>query len=95
MQFTTVFIAIAACATVAFAASTPEVQRRTPFGSPGSLLNCPPGGTADKCTLEEPCKRIRINYGQQENGHYIWFNYDINNIPNGVQIGVEKSCSDY
>ncbi|KAK1227592.1 hypothetical protein PQX77_009410 [Marasmius sp. AFHP31] len=95
MQFTTVFVAIVACATVAFAASTPEVQRRTPVGSPGSLLNCPPGGTADKCTLEEPCNRIRINYGQKENGHYIWFNFDTGNIPDGIQVGVEKSCSDY
>ncbi|KAK1227488.1 hypothetical protein PQX77_009515 [Marasmius sp. AFHP31] len=94
MQFTTVFITIA-CATAAFAASTPDVQRRTPVGSPGSLLNCPPGGTADRCTLEEPCKRIRINYGQKENGHYIWYNYDVDNIPNGIQVKVEQSCSDF
>ncbi|KAJ8091499.1 hypothetical protein PM082_024417 [Marasmius tenuissimus] len=59
------------------------------------LAQLPSGGTADKCTLEEPCNRIRINYGQKENGHYIWFNFDTSNIPDGIQVGVEKSCSDY
>ncbi|TRM61127.1 hypothetical protein BD626DRAFT_571157 [Schizophyllum amplum] len=32
--------------------------------------------------------RIRINYGQTEQGHYIWYinDYDPNNLPEGISI---------
>ena len=41
------------------------------------------------------CSRIRINYGSPQQGHYIWYNYDINDVPAGAKIGVEDSCTDY
>ena len=134
MQFTTVFVTLAAFATAACATSIPEVERRTPVGSPGSLLNCPPGGTADKCTLEVPVsscffshlpphklKRphlflVQPNQDQlrserKRSFHLVIhnamssqsisqmvlpcrYNFDINNIPNGIQVGTEQSCSD-
>jgi hypothetical protein len=62
MQFTTTFMTLAAFfAAGAFAASTPvqrdvgSLERRiTDPGNPANLINCPPGGGADACNLEQP-----------------------------------------
>lgn len=85
-------VALAASAS----AATVELDRRiSDPGNPADLINCPPKGGADLCTLEVPvrplaasqpedfllsslltpaqqCNRIRINYGSQQQGHYIW-----------------------
>jgi hypothetical protein len=68
MQFTTTFMALAAFfAAGAVAASTPVqrdvgsaegLERRiTDVGNPANLINCPPGGGADACHLEQPVSR--------------------------------------
>ncbi|KAL1676357.1 hypothetical protein EV122DRAFT_292012 [Schizophyllum commune] len=57
--------------------------------NPADPINCPPSGGADKCSKETTCNnRIRINYGSQQQGHYIWYlnNYDPNNLPQGIII---------
>ncbi|TRM61154.1 hypothetical protein BD626DRAFT_538400 [Schizophyllum amplum] len=42
--------------------------------NPQDPINCPPSGGADLCSKETSCNdRIRINYGQTEKGHYIWY----------------------
>jgi len=97
MQFTNIFISLAAFVAVASAMATPEPleKRIADPGNPANLVNCEPGGGADDCHLEKPCKRIRINYGSPQGGHYIWYNYNINNVPKGAEIEVEDSCTDY
>ncbi|KAK1222375.1 hypothetical protein PQX77_014770 [Marasmius sp. AFHP31] len=96
MQFKTILVALVAGATAAQAASTVNLERRIAVPSePANLYNCPPDGGADACNLEVPCKRIRINYGSRQKGHYIWYNYNINNIPRGVRVGTEQSCSNF
>ncbi|KIK57323.1 hypothetical protein GYMLUDRAFT_172776 [Collybiopsis luxurians FD-317 M1] len=96
MQFSTTFATLAALVMAASAASTSNLERRiTDPGNPANLINCPPGGGADACNLEKPCNRIRVNYGSTQGGHYIWYNYDTTDIPTGVEIGVENSCTDY
>ena len=65
MQFTTTLMTLAAFFAVgAFAASTPvqrdvgSLERRiTDPGNPANLINCPPGGGADACNLEQPVSR--------------------------------------
>ncbi|KAJ4474288.1 hypothetical protein J3R30DRAFT_3295341 [Lentinula aciculospora] len=95
MQFYS-FVTIAVFFAVASAASTSNLERRiTDPGNPANLDNCPPNGGADACNLEQPCSRIRLNYGSPEGGHYIWYNYDITDIPPGIQVGTEISCTDY
>lgn len=57
--------------------------------NPQDPINCPPSGGADLCSKETSCgDRIRINYGQTEQGHYIWYinDYDPNNLPEGISI---------
>ncbi|EIM91017.1 uncharacterized protein STEHIDRAFT_152700 [Stereum hirsutum FP-91666 SS1] len=101
--FTTLFTLITAAAVAVSAAnvnverdSSETLERRiTDPGNPANLINCPPHGGADHCNLEKPCNRIRVNYGKPEGGHYIWYNYEINNIPVGIEVGVENSCTDY
>ncbi|KAL0563056.1 hypothetical protein V5O48_019022 [Marasmius crinis-equi] len=96
MQFTATTVALAALVATASAASTVNLERRiTDPGNPANLINCPPGGGADACNLEVPCNRIRINYGSTQGGHFIWYNSDINNIPTGVEVGTEQSCTDF
>ncbi|KAL1708123.1 hypothetical protein EV121DRAFT_287950 [Schizophyllum commune] len=58
--------------------------------NPQNLINCPPGGGADGCHLETRCDRIRINYGYRFNGHYIWYNYNINSVPDGKRIEIDN-----
>ncbi|KAF9255187.1 hypothetical protein L218DRAFT_879606 [Marasmius fiardii PR-910] len=96
MQFSSVFATLAVCITAACAAATNNLESRSiadPL-NPANLINCPPHGGADRCTLEQPCGRIRVNYGSPQGGHYIWYNYDINNIPKGITVVVEASCTD-
>ncbi|EIM91016.1 uncharacterized protein STEHIDRAFT_107682 [Stereum hirsutum FP-91666 SS1] len=100
MQFFIALITLAATTVIASAANL-NVEReavdtliKNP-NNPADLVNCPPHGGADACHLEQPCKRIRINYGSPKGGHYIWYNYDITDIPSGVEIGTEVSCTDY
>ncbi|KAK1219502.1 hypothetical protein PQX77_014998 [Marasmius sp. AFHP31] len=95
MQFKAALIALAACVAAVQAASTPNLGRRVE--NPANLINCPPAGNADACNLEKGCDkpRIRINYGSPQGGHYIWYNYDTNNIPKGVEVGTEAGCTDY
>ncbi|KAK1219331.1 hypothetical protein PQX77_017952 [Marasmius sp. AFHP31] len=96
MQFKATLLALTVGVTAARAASTVNLERRiTDPGNPANLINCPPGGGADACNLEKPCNRIRVNYGSPQGGHYIWYNSDINNIPTGVEVGTEQSCTDY
>ncbi|KAK1216855.1 hypothetical protein PQX77_020501 [Marasmius sp. AFHP31] len=96
MQFKATLLALTVGVTAASAASTVNLERRiTDPGNPANLINCPPGGGADACNLEKPCNRIRVNYGSPQGGHYIWYNSDINNIPTGVEVGTEQSCTDY
>ncbi|KAK1227589.1 hypothetical protein PQX77_009407 [Marasmius sp. AFHP31] len=99
MQFTTLFVAIAACATAASAANIQGRQIIPPGallkGEPNDLLNCPGSRIADACNLEKPCNRIRVNYGNPVKGHYVWYNYNTKDVPNGVKVGTEASCSDY
>ncbi|KAJ4463375.1 hypothetical protein C8J55DRAFT_545075 [Lentinula edodes] len=96
MRFSATLIALAAFVVAAFADSTSSLEPSiTDPGNPANLINCPPKGGADACNLEKPCSRIRVNYGRTEGGHYIWYNYDITDIPTGVEIGVEDSCTDY
>ncbi|KAJ8091497.1 hypothetical protein PM082_024415 [Marasmius tenuissimus] len=125
MQFTTLFVTIAACATATSAANIqgrqliphqlkglkvgnilfispkPEIASRafpssfSNISEPNDLRNCPGSGIADACNLERPCNRIRVNYGSPVKGHYVWYNYNINDIPDGVNVGTEASCSDY
>ncbi|KAJ3752853.1 hypothetical protein EV360DRAFT_54478 [Lentinula raphanica] len=96
MQFFSTIATLAVFVATASAASTSNLQRRiTDPGNPANLINCPPNGGADACNLEKPCSRIRVNYGSPQGGHYIWYNYDINDIPTGVEIGTEDSCTDY
>ncbi|KAL1696491.1 hypothetical protein GGG16DRAFT_107950 [Schizophyllum commune] len=57
--------------------------------NPQDPINCPPDGGADACSKETKCNnRIRINYGQTEKGHYIWYlnDYDPNDLPQGITI---------
>lgn len=57
--------------------------------NPQDPINCPPSGGADLCSKETSCNdRIRINYGQTEKGHYIWYlnDYDPNDLPQGISI---------
>ncbi|THU89130.1 hypothetical protein K435DRAFT_574085, partial [Dendrothele bispora CBS 962.96] len=76
--------------------STSNLERRIADpGNPANLLNCPPGGGADASNLEQPCNRIRINYGSQQGGHFIWYTTAIDNIPAGLDVGVEASCTDF
>ncbi|KAJ3820678.1 hypothetical protein EV361DRAFT_801625 [Lentinula raphanica] len=90
------FVSLAAFFVAASAASTSNLERRiTDPGNPANLDNCPPNGGADACNLEQPCSRIRLNYGSTQGGHYIWYNYDITDIPPGIQVGTEISCTDY
>ncbi|KAJ8091586.1 hypothetical protein PM082_024510 [Marasmius tenuissimus] len=100
MRFTTLFVAIAAFATAASAANIQGRQFVPPpelglKGEPNDLRNCPGSGVADACNLERPCNRIRINYGTQMKGHYVWYNYNTGDIPKGVNVGTEASCSDF
>jgi len=98
MQYTNVFFTLAAMVAVASAMVTPAEpleKRIADPGNPANLVNCEPGGGADDCHLEQPCARIRINYGSRQQDHFIWYNYDINDVPVGAVIGVEDSCSDF
>ncbi|KAF5331503.1 hypothetical protein D9758_018259 [Tetrapyrgos nigripes] len=96
MQFSATLIALSALAVSAFAASTSNLERRiTDPGNPANLINCPPGGGADACNLEKPCNRIRVNYGSTQKGHFIWYNNDITDIPTGIEVGTEDSCTDF
>ncbi|KAK7435621.1 hypothetical protein VKT23_019575 [Stygiomarasmius scandens] len=96
MQFSTFVVFISATVSSALAATTSNLERRIHDpGNPANLINCPPGGGADACNLEQPCSRIRINYGSPQGGHYIWYNSDINNVPVGVTVGTEASCTDF
>ncbi|KAL1696492.1 hypothetical protein GGG16DRAFT_120764 [Schizophyllum commune] len=71
------------------AAATVE-QRQTDPTNPQNLINCPPGGGADACHHETSCDRIRINYGWALNGHYIWYNYNPDDVPDGKHIEVDN-----
>ncbi|GJE91581.1 hypothetical protein PsYK624_077310 [Phanerochaete sordida] len=96
--FALALVAAATASAMSVEARGPEpvlVRRITDPGNPGNLINCPPHGGADRCSLEKPCSRIRINYGSPKGGHYIWYNYDINNIPSGIEVEEEDSCTDY
>ncbi|KAK7435620.1 hypothetical protein VKT23_019574 [Stygiomarasmius scandens] len=96
MQFTALVALTSVVVTSAFAASTSNLERRiSDPGNPANLINCPPGGGADACNLEQPCSRIRINYGSTQQGHFIWYNNDISNIPVGITVGTEASCTDF
>ncbi|KAL0061062.1 hypothetical protein AAF712_012125 [Marasmius tenuissimus] len=97
MQFKATLLAVVVAGVTAVqAASTVNLERRIAVPSePANLYNCPPDGGADACNLEVPCRRIRINYGSRQQGHYIWFNYNNNNIPRGVRVGTEQSCSNF
>ncbi|KAJ8073295.1 hypothetical protein PM082_020168 [Marasmius tenuissimus] len=98
MQFKATLVALITGIVAVHAASTTNLERRiTDQGNPANLINCPPGGGADACNLEQGCspQRIRVNYGSTQNGHYIWYNYDIGNIPTGVQVSTEQGCTDY
>ncbi|KAL0572533.1 hypothetical protein V5O48_009427 [Marasmius crinis-equi] len=96
MQFTSIIFTLAALIAAASAASTVNLERRiTDVGNPANLINCPPGGGADACNLEVPCNRIRVNYGSTQKGHFIWYNSDITNIPKGIEVGTEQSCTDF
>ncbi|KAJ3820676.1 hypothetical protein EV361DRAFT_270625 [Lentinula raphanica] len=97
MQLELLATVIAALAiTVATVSADSTLERRIADpNNPGELINCPPHGGADDCHLEQPCSRIRLNYSKPEGGHYIWYNYDINNIPNGIEIEVEDSCTNF
>ncbi|KAL0563885.1 hypothetical protein V5O48_018176 [Marasmius crinis-equi] len=97
MQLTAItVVALATLVTAVSAASTINLERRiTDPGNPANLINCPPGGGADACNLEVPCSRIRVNYGSTQGGHFIWYNYDITDIPVGIEVGTEQSCTDF
>ncbi|KAL1726676.1 hypothetical protein EV714DRAFT_276295 [Schizophyllum commune] len=58
--------------------------------NPQNLINCPPGGGADGCHLETKCDRIRINYGYSFNGHYIWYNYNTDDVPDGKHVDIDN-----
>ncbi|KIK50151.1 hypothetical protein GYMLUDRAFT_253223 [Collybiopsis luxurians FD-317 M1] len=94
MQFSTTFAILATFVVAASAASTSNLERRiTDPGDPANLINCPPHGGADVCTFEKPCSRIRLNYGSQQQGHYIWYQYNVDNIPAGIQLEFQDACS--
>ncbi|KAL1676350.1 hypothetical protein EV122DRAFT_292008 [Schizophyllum commune] len=75
------------------AAAVTNAEKRdvTDPTNPQNLINCPPGGGADGCHLETKCDRIRINYGYSFNGHYIWYNYNTDDVPDGKHVGSGKS----
>jgi len=59
MQLTSTIITLSVCVTAISAASTNNLQRRIADpGNPANLLNCPPGGGADACNLEQPVSII-------------------------------------
>ncbi|KAJ3862796.1 hypothetical protein EV359DRAFT_65337 [Lentinula novae-zelandiae] len=59
------FVALAAFVAAVSATSASNLQRCiTDPGNCPNLDNCPPDGGADTCNLEQPCSRIRLNYGQ-------------------------------
>ncbi|KAI5898904.1 uncharacterized protein SCHCODRAFT_02685035 [Schizophyllum commune H4-8] len=70
------------------AAAVTNAEKRdvTDPTNPQNLINCPPGGGADGCHLETTCDRIRINYGYSFNGHYIWYNYNTDDVPDGKHL---------
>ncbi|KAF9255936.1 hypothetical protein L218DRAFT_1007971 [Marasmius fiardii PR-910] len=97
MQFSFVFATLAVCITTACAAATNNLESRKSIAdplNPANFINCPPHGGADACNLEQPCNRIRINYGSRQGGHFIWYNSDIGNVPKGITVGTEASCTD-
>uniref|UniRef100_D8PMA7 Uncharacterized protein n=1 Tax=Schizophyllum commune (strain H4-8 / FGSC 9210) TaxID=578458 RepID=D8PMA7_SCHCM len=80
------------------AAAVTNAEKRdvTDPTNPQNLINCPPGGGADGCHLETTCDRIRINYGYSFNGHYIWYNYNTDDVPDGKhEVGLGKSKSKF
>ncbi|KAL0569052.1 hypothetical protein V5O48_012921 [Marasmius crinis-equi] len=93
---TVAFFTLTTIAVASSAASTVNTPRslKDP-DEPGNFTNCPPAGGADACNLEVPCARVRINFGSPQGGHYIWYNFDITNIPIGVEVGTEQSCTNY
>ncbi|KAF9261609.1 hypothetical protein L218DRAFT_869861 [Marasmius fiardii PR-910] len=96
MQFSSVFAALAVCITAACAAATNNFESHSIADppNPANFIDCPPHGGADACNLEQSCNCIRINYGNPQGGHYIWYNSDIGNVPKGITVGTEASCTD-
>ncbi|KAI5829297.1 hypothetical protein K523DRAFT_242553 [Schizophyllum commune Tattone D] len=84
-SFTAVAVAMLSLAGLAAAIRNPN--------NPADPINCPPSGGADKCSKETKCdNRIRFNYGSRQQGHYIWYlyNYDPNNLPQGIIITTDN-----
>ncbi|KAJ8075232.1 hypothetical protein PM082_019564 [Marasmius tenuissimus] len=98
ITFSGTMILIFLSALLIFTSATPLVRRDPPLvypSHPADFINCPPGGGADKCSLEVPCKRIRINYGSRHDGHLIWYNYALDTVLLGADIGREETCTDF
>ncbi|KAI5899726.1 uncharacterized protein SCHCODRAFT_02483119 [Schizophyllum commune H4-8] len=89
MRFALLALPAALFAGLASAAATAE-KRQTDPTNPQNLINCPPGGGADACHLETSCNRIRINYGWALNGHYIWYNNNPDDVPDGKRIEIDN-----
>ncbi|TRM61126.1 hypothetical protein BD626DRAFT_632025 [Schizophyllum amplum] len=76
-------------------AAAATVQQRDPVDptNPQDLINCPPDGGADSCHHETQCGRIRINYGYQVLGHYIWYNYNPDDVPDGKTVEIDNQAT--
>ncbi|KAL1749174.1 hypothetical protein HDZ31DRAFT_59464 [Schizophyllum fasciatum] len=90
MHFSLAVLAIVPALLTGLAAAEDQAAEAGDPTNPQNLINCPPNGLADNCHLETSCKRIRLNYGYSFNGHYIWYNYNINSVPDGKRVEIDN-----
>lgn len=78
MQFFTTMFVLAAAAVAVSAANVnverePLERRITDPGNPANLINCPPGGGADACNLEQPVGFLLLQFTIQHDADYVFF----------------------